>query len=87
MKKQLFILAAALVWSASVSAGVVAPSHQAKEIPCEACHTTMPQADFNKCLMCHGGKEKLSKSNSQHGVLKSDQPVPCTVCHKGHQDR
>ncbi|MBP3439242.1 MAG: cytochrome c3 family protein, partial [Sutterella sp.] len=51
---------------------------------CETCHTQMPKADWNKCLMCHGPAEKLAKTNAQHGALKSGE-VPCSVCHQGHQ--
>ena len=47
LKSCLTALAAAAVCSASIAA-VVAPSHQAKGVPCQACHTTMPFADYNK---------------------------------------
>lgn len=83
LKSCLTALAAAAVCSASIAA-VVAPSHQAKGVPCQACHTTMPFADYNKCIACHGGKEALIKSNPQHLALKSGD-VPCSICHQGHQ--
>lgn len=67
-------------------AAPVAQNHQIKGLGCESCHTQMPLADYNKCIACHGGKEKLSRSNPQHSALKTAD-VPCSVCHKGHQER
>ncbi len=86
MKKKLFWTCLAAVWGccAAVSAAPVVPSHQAKGIACEACHTQMPLADSAKCAACHGGKDALSKSNPQHSALKSAD-VPCKICHQGHQ--
>ncbi|MBQ8828879.1 MAG: cytochrome c3 family protein [Burkholderiaceae bacterium] len=87
MKRKWFLLVLGLLgYTVSCfAATTVAPIHQAKGMQCEVCHTVMPKADYNKCLMCHGGKEKLAKSNSQHSILNSKESVPCSVCHKGHQ--
>ena len=86
MKKLEFLACLTLLFAgcATVSAAPVAPIHQAKGLACETCHTQMPQADYAKCLACHGGKEALAKSNPQHAALKSGD-VPCKVCHQGHQ--
>lgn len=79
-----------LVWCSmfaiSVNAAPVAQSHQIKGLTCESCHTQMPFADYNKCIACHGGRERLSQSNPQHSAMKTAD-VPCVVCHKGHQER
>lgn len=75
-----------LVFAVCAFAAPVAQNHQLKRLSCEGCHTQMPFADYNKCIGCHGGKEKLSTSNPQHSALKTAD-VPCSVCHKGHQER
>ena len=52
----------AVFCSAAFSA-TIAQNHQVKGLRCEGCHTTMPTADYNKCIACHGGKERLAASN------------------------
>lgn len=84
MKKHILLAGTALVLASGVFAAPVGPSHQAKGLPCEACHTRMPLADSNKCVACHGGKDALIRSNPQHAALKSGD-VPCKICHQGHQ--
>ncbi len=75
-----------LLFFADVLAAAVAQNHQLKGVGCEGCHTQMPVADYSKCIGCHGGKERLSQTNSQHSSLKNAE-IPCSICHKGHQDR
>lgn len=80
-----FICLWALFSSAAFSA-TIAQNHQVKGLSCEGCHSTMPMADYNKCIACHGGKERLAASNPQHSAFKTAE-VPCSVCHKGHTER
>ena len=46
-------------------------------------------ADYEKCLLCHGGWDELAeatKSYGEHNPHKSHLGEPdCTICHKGHE--
>lgn len=88
--KKLFLFLSFLglgaIFLGTVGAAPVAQNHQLKGLDCTACHTQMPFADYNRCIACHGGKEKLSQSRPQHSALKSAD-VPCSICHKGHQEK
>ena len=49
-----FICLLTLFSSVAFSA-TIAQNHQVKGLNCEGCHTTMPMADYSKCIACHGG--------------------------------
>ena len=65
-----------ILFSSVAFSATIAQNHQVKGLNCEACHTAMPMADYNKCIACHGGKERLAAAD-----------IPCSVCHKGHTER
>ena len=62
-----FICLLTLFSSVALSA-TIAQNHQVKGLNCEGCHTTMPMADYSKCIACHGGKERRC-----YGLLFCDQ--------------
>lgn len=47
-----FICLLTLFSSVAFSA-TIAQNHQVKGLNCEGCHTTMPMADYSKCIACH----------------------------------
>jgi uncharacterized protein with PIN domain len=65
--------------------------HQAKNVPCDACHTAMPPKgapEMAVCLKCHLGTmtalaEKTNKVDPNPHKFHEDV-ASCADCHTGH---